>query len=54
MLYGFLRAEDDLGGYLHHAPNPANAYWLFRAFGEAGVHGLFDSVAMGNPWAAKG
>jgi hypothetical protein len=28
--------------------------WLFRAFGEAGVHGLFDSVAMGNSWAAKG
>ena len=20
MLHGFLRAEDDLGGYLHHAP----------------------------------
>ncbi len=34
--------------------NLANTSWLFRAFGEAGVHGLFDSVAMGNPWAAKG
>jgi hypothetical protein len=28
--------------------------WIFRAFGEAGVYGLFDSVAMGNPWTAKG
>ena len=36
------------------APNPATTSWLFRAFGEASVHGLCDNLALGNTALSQG
>jgi hypothetical protein len=35
-------------------PNPATTSWLFRAFGEAGLHGLLHSLAMGSTSFSQG